>query len=195
MTNKIDIDIESEIRKAFNKPAKNPPRQYVSGSGGVQNPEYTRNKISESYQEDKESEPSREERYTTQKLLEQPDPQVRKFLEVMYQCKCQICGHTFTKRNGDNFFIVTYIIPRENARFFDNPGNALCLCAEHFAQFHHGDVDAPDIVEQIKEIKLKKEGGTTDPALKIKLCGKECTIRFKEDHLVGLQEFIQSCEQ
>ena len=112
----------------------------------------------------------------------------------MYGGKCQICSETFPERDGKPFFIANYIVPRKLARSVDNSANALCLCADHFARWQHGAIEAGDILEQIKNFKTELEGGDGKPILRIKLCGDECEIKFKEKHLLDLQELLKVSE-
>ena len=110
----------------------------------------------------------------------------------MYGGECQICGKTFPERDGKPFFIANYIVPRKFARSVDTPGNALCLCADHFAKWQHGAIEAEDILEQIRDFKTESEDGDGKSTLNIMLCGKECKIDFKEKHLHDLQELLMA---
>jgi len=126
---------------------------------------------------------------TKSTILEGPDEQVRVYLENIYGGKCQICGKTFPERNSDPFFIANYIVPREKARFCDTPANALCLCADHFAKWQHGAVEA-ELVDQIMASRTENE--SNDIIIEIKLCGEKCKIRFRPLHIFDLQKFIES---
>ncbi len=128
-------------------------------------------------------------------LLEGTDPQVRSTLEEWYGGKCQICGETFPERNGRPFFMENYIVKRKIARQNDNYANALCLCADHFAKWQHGSVEADNIFEQIKSLKPKSEGGDGNLKITMKLCGEECQITFNEKHLLALQEVLKMAER
>ena len=141
-----------------------------------------------------QNEPSADERRkkTIRTIIEGPDEQVREYLSQMYGGKCQICGKTFPERAGNPFFVANYIVPRKVARYADTSANALCLCADHFAKWQHGAVEAENILEQIEAFKTESEGGDGKCILMIKLCGEECKIYFKEKHLLDLQELLRS---
>ena len=109
----------------------------------------------------------------------------------MYGGKCQICDDTFPERDGKPFFVASYIVERQKPEGVDTSANALCLCPDHFAKFKHGAIEAEDIPTQIKNFQTESEGGDRKPVLDIKLCGEKCEIRFKEKHLLDLQELIK----
>ena len=44
---------------------------------------------------------------------------------------------------------------------------------------------------KLKILEQRGEGGDGTSAVRIKLCGKECKIRFKEKHLLDLQEMVK----
>jgi hypothetical protein len=119
---------------------------------------------------------------------------VREYLSQFYDGNCQICNKTFPERNGKPFFIANYIVPKKKARFIDTPANALCLCADHFAKWQHGAVEAEGIIEQIENFKTEAEDGNSKPVLKIILCSEECEIKFIEKHLLDLQELLRASE-
>ena len=189
-----EIDYQSELEKSFNKLGKVELQSQVIDTGKVTNPERRREKIAEEHRDRLNGEPSandrRRETYRT--ILEGADPQVREYLFQMYGGKCQICDSTFPERNGQPFFIANYIVEREKSRAVDTAANALCLCADHFAKFKHGAVEAEDVPIQIESFQTESEGGDCKPILDIKLCGENCEIRFKEKHLLDLQELIKA---
>ncbi len=190
------MDYEDELQKSFNKPGETELQEQIIDNGKVRNSEHRRGK---SYEGDKErfhAEPKPEERRkeTIRTILEGPDEQVRKYLSQLYAGKCQMCGKTFAERDGNPFFIANYIVPRKFARSADNPANALCLCADHFAKWQHGTVETENILKQIESFKTESEGGNSNPALMIKLCAEECKIQFKEKHLLELQELLRASE-
>ncbi|RKZ06926.1 hypothetical protein DRQ25_12790, partial [Candidatus Fermentibacteria bacterium] len=139
-----------------------------------------------------EPEPQKRRKKTERTILEGPDEQVRMTLGEWYRGKCQICGDSFPERDGQPFFIANYMVPRKFARQVDTYANALCMCAEHFAKWQHGAVEADDIVDQIRSMKTKAEGGAENLQVRIKLCGDECVIKFNEKHLIALQELLNA---
>jgi hypothetical protein len=190
------IDYENELKKSFNRPGATELTEQITDSGKVKHPDRRREKSYERHKASFDSEPTPEERRkeTMRTILEGPDEQVREYLSQFYNGKCQICGKTFPERDGKPFFIANYIVPKKLARFVDTPANALCLCADHFAKWQHGAVEAEDIIVQIENFKTESEGGKSEPILRIKLCDEECEIEFKEKHLLDLQELLRASE-
>ena len=187
------IDYPVEIEKSFNKSGKTEVQTHIIDDGKVNNPERRREKTAEEHRDRLNREPSADDRRreTYRMLLEGPDPQVREYLSQMYGGECQICDSTFPERDGKPFFVASYIVERQKSEAVDTAANALCLCADHFAKFKHGAVEAEDIPTQIENFQTESEGGDCRPILDIKLCGEKCEIRFKEKHLLDLQELVK----
>ena len=187
------IDYSTEIEKSFNKTGKTEVKTQIIDDGKVNNPERRREKVAGEHRDRLNEEPSaddrRREMYRT--ILEGPDPQVREYLFQMYDGKCQICDHSFPERDGKPFFVASYIVERQKSGAVDTSANALCLCADHFAKFKHSAVEAEDVSTQIENFQTESEGGDCRPILDIKLCGEKCEIRFKEKHLLDLQELVK----
>lgn len=61
---------------------------------------------------------------------------LRTLLKIVYQGRCQICGFTFLKRNGEPYFEVHHIDPAGGHQ----PQNLLVLCANCHAQMEHAEV-------------------------------------------------------
>lgn len=187
------FNYEDEFSSAFNRSGKVTIDDRIEADPGlVSNIERRTEKEAERHQEriENEPDPHKRRKRTEHTIIEGPDEQVRKTLEEWYQGKCQICGDTFPERDGKPFFIANYIVPRKFARQVDTYANALCLCAGHFAKWQHGTREADNIVDQIKSMKTKAEGGPEDLRVRIKLCGEECFIRFNEKHLISLQALL-----
>ncbi len=132
--------------------------------------------------EDIVREPDPDERYRVglRKIWETKNKETRRFLESEYSGECQICDSTFPKRNRAPYFEAVHLIPRTSARWLDHPRNAICLCAEHSAQFQHGERSTPDsdIIDQIRSY----EGGP-DHHVSIILCDRLVTARFFARHI------------
>jgi hypothetical protein len=128
-------------------------------------------------------------------VWENKDNRVRSFLLEEYHGQCQICGSTFLKRNGSPYFEGLYLVSRVGEQWVDRPGNVLCLCATCCAKFQHGTVVAEDVVNQILQCKMKKEGGTSHPGIIIELCNEQVEICFTERHMIDLQEMIKANEE
>jgi hypothetical protein len=196
-TEPAKINLKDEVEQAFNKPGETELKERFYDDGDVKNPERRREKSYDEYRERQRQEPSADARRkkTLRTILEGPDKQIREYLYQMYEGKCQICQKTFPEKNGKLFFVANYIVERKVARAVDASANALCLCAEHFAKWQHGAIETEDIIKQIDSYKTKSEGGLDMPILRIKLCGEECTIIYKERHFLELQEFLRASDK
>jgi len=188
------ICYKEELQKSFNRLGQTELQEQALDIGKANNVERRRGKSYEEHKKrlDHEPKPNERRKETKRTILEGPDEQVREYLSQFYDGKCQICGKTFPARDGSPFFIAKYFVNRNHAHAVDTPANALCLCADHFAKWQHGAVEAEDIIEQIENFKTKLEGGKSEPILNIKLCGETCTITYKEKHLLDLQELLRA---
>lgn len=188
------ICYKEELQKSFNRPGETELQEQITDNGKVRDPGRRREKSYEGHKDRIHNEPKPEERRkeTMRTILEGPDEQVREYLSQLYGGKCQICGKTFPERDGKPFFIANYIVLKKLGRFVDTSANAMCLCAEHFAKWQHGSIETENISEQIETFKTESEGGAKKPVLKIKLCGEKCMIKFKEKHLLDLQELVRA---
>ena len=188
------INYNDKLKNSFNQPGKTELQETTTDEGKVINHGRRARKIQEGIEEDKANEPSIEERFSKipKKVWEGKNYDARIFIQKQYNGKCQICGQTFIKRNGQPYFEGLYLVSRTNARWIDRAGNILCLCANHSAQLQHGSVEAGDIIEKIKSFIIENEEERNPPMLRIKLCGKECKIIYTEKHLLDLQELLIS---
>lgn len=121
-------------------------------------------------------------------ILDGPDPLVRAELTRWYSGKCQICGSSFYQRNGKPFFISHYMVPRRSSVAADAKGNAICLCANHFAQMLHGRRKSSNLLIQL---------GSIDPAnesfeLKLELNGEDVSIKYNQQHAIALKAFYEA---
>jgi len=184
LVNRSDFNINRLGHTKINEIELDPP-------GRVINQDIRGQRIQKEYENKIYNEPEHADRRfkTERTIFEGPDEQVREYLKQLYEGKCQICGKTFPERNGNPFFIANYIVPRKNARFCDTPANALCLCAEHFAKWQHGALEA-EIVDQIMAFRTENE--SDDLTVEIKLCGEECNIHYRPKHIFDLQKLIES---
>ena len=152
-------------------------------------------KLVEAYSENIKKEPSAEARRkeTERSLLEPPNEAVRASLFEWYQGSCQICDETWPKKDGYPYFTAAYIVERQFKRWLDEPGNALCLCAKHFAQWKLATKHSTtEITEQISNLKLINEGGDGDLSIYLSLAGHKTIIRFNERHALALRKLIDS---
>lgn len=160
--------------------------------GDVQNPGHRRNVVRGELDQAWQAEPDRESRArtVTKREWEARDPAVREFLRVQYGGRCQICDFGFPKRDGNPYFETVWLTEVGQGQWTDQPGNALCLCANCAAKFLHGSQSRDGWLETIRTWRTRKEGGKVDPALALGLCGQPCTIRYTEKHFMSLQELV-----
>lgn len=121
-------------------------------------------------------------------ILDGPDPLVRESLYRWYTGRCQICGSTFYQKNGKQFYISHYLVPRRVSDSADMTGNSICLCADHFAQMVYGRIKSPNIIEQLESI---------DPAndsfeLGLEINGEDLIIKYNQQHAIALKAFYES---
>jgi len=185
-----------KIANSLDQPGKSGPIASALDGSPVADPAYRRNQTNEEVEATRENEPAIGERVrlATRQVWESKNPEVRAFLNEEYNGHCQICGSTFLKRDGANYFEAPYIVSRaeEGAAWLDRSGNVLCLCATCCAKFQHGSIESPEnIVEQLRDLKLASEGGEQPLTVCIRLCNKEVTIGFTERHLLDLQEMLE----
>jgi len=197
------IDYVEELRKAFNQDGKerfNEENHWgtsVTEDEEVKNPVRRGDKHKDAYKEKIRNEPSSEDRrrVTERILLEGPNESVRINLYEWYHGKCQICGETWPKRDGSPFFAAAYLVERRHARWIDEPGNAICLCAEHFAQWRHAAKITSDVINQINNMRLKAEGGDGKLVIHFSMFGEGYTISFGERHLLELRKLVEVAGQ
>ena len=116
------------------------------------------------------------------------DTATKEFLKEQYNGKCQICGFTFPKRNGEPHFVAVYILGYEE---IDDPANSICLCPNHFAMFRFGSTEAPDgIVDQINSYKI----GSPHHIVKFHLIGQEIELRFMDRHIIDVITLLNNLE-
>lgn len=187
-----EINYGHELEQSFNR------QQMKENEGGYIPPDPIidtngrRERTQEEIQESIKNELPQWQRFkrVPAKKWEQKNNEVRTFLKEQYGGKCQICGYTFTKRDGEPYFEGVYLVSRTKASWIDHPGNVLCLCANCCAKFEHGEVEAHDIMGQINKLKCINEGGTADSIIKLKLCKEDVELKISERHMVDLQELL-----
>ncbi len=170
--------------------------------GTVRNPEQRAQKLAEGHRQRLADEPAQEERWrvTERTILEPVDPLVREKLLAWYGGRCQVCGcgKTWPKRDGSPFFIAAHLIDREHARLLDDPANAICLCADHFAQWRHAAVAARvPIAKQIAAWRLAGDGGSGEEPqrLRFSLLGEEVCLAYCDAHALALQQLLAVAQE
>lgn len=195
-----EFDYCESLRTAFTQAGLTQFKEEVmshienSGDGVLSNPARRAGKLAEEYLKSIKNEPNVEVRRkeTERRLLEPPNESVRSSLYDWYQGKCQICGDTWPKRDGNPYFTAAYIVERQNKRWLDNPGNSLCLCAKHFAQWRLATKLAKtEITEQIESLKLSSEGGDGELSLRFQLVDHEAVINLCEKHALALRGLLE----
>jgi len=204
---KVDVSVKSlnyneMLTRAFNRSGSNQfdedyeERDYYTNHI-VKNIERRGQKLAARFRNNLNDEPSPESRRrkTERSILEPVDPKVRQQLFEWYHGKCQICNKTWPERSGSPFFIAGHLVEHKHASWLNNSANAISLCAEHFAQWRHASVEAPDIMEQIRTLRLQAEGGGGSLSIKVMLCGDNYLITYKEPHLFALKKLIEIAEE
>ena len=154
------------------------------------NPEFRSRRIQEELEDAKASEPDKSERIrqVSRTKWECTDPATREFLYQQYHGKCQICGENFLKRDGKPYFEAIYLESRKKARWLDRPGNSLCLCANHAAQFIQG---ARQFIPSFREQVMSYQYGKPVD-VKLTLVDEHKTICFTQRHMIDLKAILES---
>ncbi len=186
------------LSDAFSRPARlsagaDDDGPMLDDAGPVRKHDRRAAKLLEGHQARMAEEPDSAERRMATELtiLEASDPAVRQRLFEWYRGKCQICGLSWPKRDGTPFFLAAYLVERQNARWLDDAANAICLCAEHFAQWRHAAKEDPlGIAEQVRSMHLPSQGGTDDLCILFTMLGQTVQITYCEKHMLALKTFI-----
>lgn len=201
----LSIDYHEGIRESFNKDGMtsfNEESKYRLDNSDyyeVKDPIRRGGKLESKYIDNIQKEPSPEERrndVTERSLLEGPNKAVRTDLYIWYSGKCQICGDTWPKQDGNPFFAAGYLVKRHHARWLDEPGNAICLCAKHFAQWNLAAIDTKtDVIDQIRSLRLSAEGGNGNLSIQFRMFNENFPISYVEPHLLALRKLLDVTEQ
>lgn len=183
-----------KLAEAFLAPGKTSIPTGNDSPGTVRNPERYRGELERQLTERQHAERPREQRQglKLRRVWDDANEEVRDFLLETYDGKCQVTDKTFAKRNGKPYFEVWYLISTHEAEWLDQPGNALCVCPEVWAKLEYGarESEPAAVIAQILRWKPAAAGGTNEPTLKLKLCGEEVAIRYKETHMERLQVLV-----
>ncbi|MBN1566823.1 MAG: hypothetical protein JXA73_03185, partial [Acidobacteria bacterium] len=187
-----EVKYMPEFMEIFKRPQINNPDPNPVASAPPTNKERYQKLISEDIEESRRNEPHPELRahLVSRKAWEDKDNYVRIFLKEEYGGRCQICNSTFFKRDGEPYYEGVYLVSYTLARWVDNPGNVLCLCATCAAKFLYGAVEADSLPE------LMQAGGQAieETGLSIRLCNEDKIIRFTPKHLSWLMGLIKTDE-
>lgn len=127
-------------------------------------------------------------------ILEPADSRIREQLQQWYSGYCQICKKTWKQQNNNNFFVAAYMLERKNARFADNNGNTLSLCAEHFAKFRLAARNVPPPEELIKTLQRQIDENKTAIVFQIRLNHEACEVTMNQQHAVDMIAFWQELQ-
>ena len=128
-------------------------------------------------------------------------PEERMFLFEQYHGKCQICGQTIKKWNGQNYFEGINLIATKNLsdqfkKSLEIGWNSLCLCPNHAAIYKYGSIDLSDLQNNVDALSIiDKENENI--MLPIIMQGEMINIRYTPKHFLALKaafEFFAEIE-
>lgn len=185
------------VTASLNRSVNQAPPSALDHSSLLADPDRRRQLTGSEIEQARSNEPDSADRsrIAARKVWESKDATVRTFLAEQYNGRCQICGATFIKRDGLNYFEARYLVPHstQGAAWLDRPGNVLCLCATCCAKLQHGSIESPEnVIAQIRALKLGAEHRSQPLEVHINLCHETVAIRFTARHLLDLQEIIAS---
>lgn len=169
-----------------------------ANNGGVHNYERRARKLIEQHRDRMASELTLDERRRTteRRMLEPADLQVRETLLAWYGGRCQICDETWPERDGSPFFAAARLVERRHGGWLDNEGNAICLCAKHFAQWRHAAKKASkSIVEQVNSLVLPSEGGAQKLSLLFTMLDDDVELIYCEKHFLALKTLLECAHE
>jgi hypothetical protein len=126
-------------------------------------------------------------------VQDQPsNKEARSFLYAEYQGRCQVTRETFPKASAnadgvaENYFEACSLLPYDNADYFNDAGNMLCVSADTMAKLKHASFDWVDDIES--KIGEFDAGGKTaqEIGIKIQLAGEERTVTWSQRHFMRL---------
>ncbi len=172
--------------------------EYYDESVLVKNPERRAQKIADAHRQSIANDAPNDSgrKVTERSIIEGPNPAVRNKLYEWYRGKCQICDNTWPQHDKRPYFIAAYLVERQDGAWLDNAANAICLCADHFAQWRHASKGAEsDPVAQIMAMKLVKEGGSGELQVRFSMLGKDCKLVYCEPHVLALRKLIDVSQE
>ena len=116
----------------------------------------------------------------------------RRFLYEQYHGYCQITGATFPKANknldgvAENYFEACSLLSYANADYLNNAGNMLCVSADTMAKFKYASVEFLESIEDAIETFKANDEQAESVSVKIRLAGKECSIKWSQRHFMRL---------
>ncbi|EFK08746.1 conserved hypothetical protein [delta proteobacterium NaphS2] len=175
-----------------------PPSENGNSDGGVRNPDRYGNKLNDAVTK-------RVGEHLTTPHVDRFSPvrdrpankEARKILYEQYHGRCQITGTTFPKAaansegNAENYFEACSLLSYSNADYLNDAGNMLCVSADTMAKLKHASLEwIDDIKDKVAEFE---EGGRKAQSIeiKIKLAGKECSIKYSQRHFMRFVSLYQ----
>lgn len=183
------VNFKQALIERFSRPITTKADTYDLPPSSPTNIDQYAQRVSERVMTNKANELPLDKRFkiVPRKKWEAKDNEVRSFLNVEYNGKCQICNYTFYKRDGQPYFEGHYLVPSTRAKWLDDRGNILCLCANCGAKSNHGSVEMQDIIEQITQEVTES---SPNPELSVEICGELVNIRFTKKHIIHLQKLL-----
>jgi hypothetical protein len=190
--------LAARLDEGFRRGTQQHEQADLFGAEPVPNPERRRERTQQDIALAQAREPDVTERFSRvpRRAWDANDGQARRFLLEQYHGRCQMCSDGFLKQDGTPYFEGLYLVSHTLGAWLDRPGNMLCLCATCCAKMQFGTVEADgdDVLDQLKAIRLRKEGGDRHPRVHLRVCGSPLTLSFTERHILDLQEMLKASE-
>ena len=162
-------------------------------SSPVSNPDRYQEKLNERVKTGVEEHQSTPCKFTFSPVRNQPsNAEARAFLYEQYHGRCQVTGTTFPKTSRDadgmvdNYFEACALLSYANAEYLNDAGNMLCVSADTMAKFKYASKTFLESIEDAIE-KFKANGESAESvSVKIRLAGKECSIKWSQRHFMRL---------
>ena len=85
--------------------------------------------------------------------------------------------------------MALHLVPRSNGGISHN-GNAICLCAEHFAQWQNAVKSLPDLLQAVKDASLNDQ-----PQIKFELAGQQVSLTYTKRHFTDFMAILSENNQ
>ena len=159
----------------------------------VSNPDRYQEKLDEQAEAEVEEYQSTPRKITFSPLRDLPsNAEARRFLYEQYHGRCQVTGTTFPKANKNragvakNYFEACSLLSYANANYLNNAGNMLCVSADTMAKFKYASVKFLESIEDAIETFKANDEQAESVSVKIRLAGKECSIKWSQRHFMRL---------
>lgn len=188
------VAYRDELDRTFDSVFVDSPEEHSYGPNRLPDEKRRRQREEQAIREKRDSEPPSSER--TRIVLtsrwDGKNPDTREFLLHEHEGRCQICGYTFTQRNGQPYFEGLHLVSRTKAAWLDEPGNVVCLCANCCAKMLHGTRAVEQrITTQLLSLQVSPDT-PEDPFVEFVLCGRAVRLKYTSKHLIAIQEMLKS---